>query len=112
MKIQTEILDKKKGQTYSGTIEVPTDSGLIGPFELSDIAGNKFPVRVRSDLDAEVQFILDHGGETLSVEFYALEIGRKRTVPGGLCGKERILKLPKRKFAKTPLKVSVTRLPD
>ncbi len=110
MKVKVEILDKEKKRTYTGTIEVPADSGLIGPFQLSDTAGNKFPVMVRSDLDAEVQFILDYGGKRLSVGFYALEISKKKTVPGGLGGKERIVEIPRWKFAKTPLKISVTRV--
>ncbi len=112
MKVNVEIQDKEKKRTYSGIIEVPTDSSLIGPFELSDTVGNKFPVKVRSDLYAEVQLIFDYDGKRLSVGFCALEIGKKKTIPGGLGGKDRILELPKSNFAKTPLRVSVTRLPD
>lgn len=110
MKAMVEIQDKEKGRIYTGTIEVPSRAYPIAPFELSDAAGNKLPVRVRSDLNDELQVLVDHNGRRLSAQFWALEIGKKQTIPGGVRGKERVLEIPTWKFAKTALKISVTRL--
>lgn len=110
MKVLVEVLDKEMGRTHTGTIEVPLGSSLLGPFELTDGIGNELPILVRSDLEAEIQFVLDYGGNRFSVEFWELRADERQTIPGGLGGKERIKVLPSWKFAKTPWRFSVTKL--
>lgn len=110
MKIEVGIKDIEKNTVFTGIFNIPTDlpnDGKLYKKTLIDKNGERLEdIEMRSDTWVDFQCILKKkDGQDVSFAFYTLETGKKRTINTGAA-------LPKFGYAKTPWRVSATKLED